>query len=65
MKELKSVQTIILLTPSMKANLCKLAHMNRMNLSEFIRYLIDEYIQAHPDLISQYDGIYGVRSDKP
>lgn len=57
-KELKSVQTLILLTPSMKANLRKLAYMNRMSLSVFVSHLIEDYAAEHPELITEYDRIF-------
>ena len=62
-KELKSVQTLILLTPSMKDNLRKLAYMNRMSLSVFISHLIEGYAAEHPELIAEYDRIFG-KDDK-
>ena len=62
-KELKSVQTLILLTPSMKDNLHKLAYMNHMSLGALVRQLIENYAAEHPELIAEYDRIFG-KGDK-
>ncbi|MBR6151476.1 MAG: hypothetical protein IKQ25_09365 [Lachnospiraceae bacterium] len=59
MKERRTERLNLLVGPSAKADLHKIAHMKRTSANNLINHMIDKYIEDNQAVIEKYDAIFG------
>jgi predicted HicB family RNase H-like nuclease len=57
-QERKSVRVNLLFRPSTKANIEKLAFINKTSINDFINTVLDAYIEEHTEDIEKYDTFF-------
>lgn len=57
-EELKSKRVNLLLRPSVHERCNKIAYMSKVSFNDLVNKALDEYAQAHNDLVTKYDDTF-------
>jgi predicted HicB family RNase H-like nuclease len=57
-EELKSKRVNLLLKPSIHERCNKIAYMSKVSFNDLVNKALEEYAQAHGDLVTKYDDTF-------
>lgn len=57
-EELKSKRVNLLLRPSVHERCNKIAYMSKLSFNDLVNKALEEYAQAHNDLVTKYDDTF-------